>query len=307
MKICDASTGKTLVTIDSHRNQIHGVAWSPDSSRLALASDDGTADIWDAKSGSRTVSLLGHGGPVYDITWLPDGSRVATDSTDGTIRLWNPANGLEVLRLSRQDKAITAARFSPNGLSIASTDSSHIIEIDDAFAGFATERSPAILGELARRIACDPNDLYNLRLRAELHAAAEQWDLATSDAREFLLRSPATRCYVTGWAIGSAGEASWQPLPMSAAGYLDVGSGQTPHAEAPTRARARIFAPSPVRRTICIHGTQPQRITLDGSAIYPSLDDPKGVALELTPGWHTLIVELARDPINQVFDFTLTE
>ena len=40
------------------------LAWSPDGTRLATASDDGTVRIWDPTTGHPTTTLTGHTGAV---------------------------------------------------------------------------------------------------------------------------------------------------------------------------------------------------------------------------------------------------
>jgi hypothetical protein len=64
------------------------VAFSPDGSRLATASDDGTARLWDVASGKPLIVLRGHPAPVVAVAFSPDGSRLATAGADGTARLW---------------------------------------------------------------------------------------------------------------------------------------------------------------------------------------------------------------------------
>ncbi|HYF65683.1 MAG TPA: hypothetical protein VD886_22835, partial [Herpetosiphonaceae bacterium] len=52
------------------------LAWSPDSSRLALALDHGPAGVWDATTGAQRWRLAGHSKPIISVEWHPDGRRV---------------------------------------------------------------------------------------------------------------------------------------------------------------------------------------------------------------------------------------
>jgi WD40 repeat protein len=64
------------------------VAWSPDGTRVATASDDQTARVWDAASGLVVTPPLVHKGFVTVVAWSPDGKRIATASDDQTARVW---------------------------------------------------------------------------------------------------------------------------------------------------------------------------------------------------------------------------
>ena len=65
------------------------VAWSPDGTRLAVASVIG---IWlyDAATGAE-VALLSHPFRVWSVSFSPDGALLASSSSDGTILLWDMA------------------------------------------------------------------------------------------------------------------------------------------------------------------------------------------------------------------------
>ena len=71
---------------------IHGVAYSPDSSRLAVASSIGIL-IHDAQTGEELRRLKGHRAEVYSVAFSPEGTTLASGSGDDTIRLWDAAAG----------------------------------------------------------------------------------------------------------------------------------------------------------------------------------------------------------------------
>jgi WD40 repeat protein len=87
-RVWDAASGKELAVCRGHTRQVESVAFSPDGSRLATASDDQTARLWDAESGKELAVLRGHEGPVRSVAFSPDAARLATTSSDGTARLW---------------------------------------------------------------------------------------------------------------------------------------------------------------------------------------------------------------------------
>ncbi len=86
-------------TLIGHRSEVRSVSWSPDGTRLATGSTDGTAKVWDAAGGQELLTLRGHAGAVCSVSWSPDGTRLATGSMDGTAKVWDAAGGRELLTL----------------------------------------------------------------------------------------------------------------------------------------------------------------------------------------------------------------
>ena len=68
--------------------------FSPDSTTLATAGDDGLILLWDMddiaanKDDAEPVILSGHKGKVVGLSFSSDGSKLASASWDGSIGLW---------------------------------------------------------------------------------------------------------------------------------------------------------------------------------------------------------------------------
>lgn len=94
-RIVDAKTGEVVQKLTGHRDGVRAMAFSPDGSRVATASWDGTARIWDVKSGVQRVQT-GHIGSVASVAFSPDGRQLITGGSDGAVRVWDTETGQEL-------------------------------------------------------------------------------------------------------------------------------------------------------------------------------------------------------------------
>ncbi|KAK3305100.1 uncharacterized protein B0T15DRAFT_554966, partial [Chaetomium strumarium] len=112
--------GACLQTLEGHRDRVYSVAWSPDASRLASASDDETVKIWDPTTGQCVATLGGHSDSVYSVAWSPDASRLASASGDDTVKIWDPATGQCVATLEGHRGPVMSIAWSPDASRLAS-------------------------------------------------------------------------------------------------------------------------------------------------------------------------------------------
>jgi WD40 repeat protein len=116
-----------------HEQDVNAVAWSPDGSRLATASDDGTVRIWDAQGAADTVALTRrHGDRVYAVAWSPDGKRLAGGSRDRNVTIWDVETWAEMGVLTGHDDSVGALAWSPDGDRLATASSDRTVRIWDA-------------------------------------------------------------------------------------------------------------------------------------------------------------------------------
>ncbi|MGH3077810.1 MAG: WD40 repeat domain-containing protein, partial [Gaiellaceae bacterium] len=94
--IRDAGTGEKLETLAGHKAQVLAVGVSPDGSRVATGSLDGTARLWNAATGDPGHVLLAHKGGVLATRFSGDGTRLATLGADRAVRVWDVRTGREL-------------------------------------------------------------------------------------------------------------------------------------------------------------------------------------------------------------------
>ncbi len=124
-----------LGSILEHANPVRSAAFSPDSTRLVTASDDGTTRVWNAADGQLIAELKGHTGDVNSAAFSPDGTRLVTASRDQTARVWNAADGSLIAELKGHTGDVNSAAFSPDGTRLVTASDDDTARIWNAADG----------------------------------------------------------------------------------------------------------------------------------------------------------------------------
>lgn len=103
------------------KGKIHQVAYSPDGTIVAVATQIGLW-LYDVKNNNNKSSfLLPHKCSVESIAFSPDGKFLATGSNDNLVRLWNVYTGKLKNTFIGQSREISSVVFSSNGNKLVST------------------------------------------------------------------------------------------------------------------------------------------------------------------------------------------
>lgn len=125
MGIINLHTGQAWMPLEGHSAAVNSVAFSPDGSLLATASDDMSVRLWTEETGQgmrgfqEQAVFQGNTEPVKSVAFHPKGELIASASSDGngngSVRLWNVATGEQ----QRTIDGVNVVAFSPGGKLIA--------------------------------------------------------------------------------------------------------------------------------------------------------------------------------------------
>jgi len=118
VNLWDVATGtETGVRLGSHASNINQVAYSPDRTRIATASSDGTVRLWESSSGELLhAPFTDHGGRVLSVAFHPNGRVLATGGFDRRIFLYDLRNDRPIGEpLVGHSNWVRSLYFSPQG------------------------------------------------------------------------------------------------------------------------------------------------------------------------------------------------
>jgi len=131
-------TSRVVATLHGHTMDIFGVAVSPDGTRLATLSDDGSIKIWDTTSNQELLTIstgITQKNLSRFISFSPDGKRLITPAGEHLAKVWEVDSGKESLTLSGHADEVLTTAFSPDGQMIATGSYDTTAKLWDATNG----------------------------------------------------------------------------------------------------------------------------------------------------------------------------
>ncbi len=155
-----------------------GLAFSPDSRRIATASSDpgSVLELWEVETGRRLSTVPIEVGRVSALAYSPDGQQVATACSDGSVRLRDVATEAWAGSLLGHTGTVYDVAYSPDGRRIVTGSLDETVRVWDRF----TRGSIHVLrghGSFVRAVAIDP-DGRRIASASEDNAV-RLWDAAT--------------------------------------------------------------------------------------------------------------------------------
>lgn len=113
-----------------HDAPVRSVVFSPDGSRTATSSSDGTVRLWDTASGREIYRWQGPAAGAAAVAFTPDGRRLAVEAPEVGTFVWDTSTGERKSRLSSHTRTIVAAAYSDNGHYFASASDDRLVVFD---------------------------------------------------------------------------------------------------------------------------------------------------------------------------------
>jgi WD40 repeat protein/serine/threonine protein kinase len=151
------------------------LAFSPDGTRLAWGSSDGSVTVWDLVARQECHVLKGHQRQLVGLRFSSDGKWLVSASEDTAIKVWDVETG-KVYRNLEGDFINHDVDFSPDSQQLASSQANGVVKLWDLATGKQIRTFQGHGGGVLR-IAYSPD---GQRLAsANMAGLVEVWDLAT--------------------------------------------------------------------------------------------------------------------------------
>lgn len=112
---------KFVNILKGHTGAVLSMIFSPDSSKVVTACEDGKVRVFSSGSWDLLHTLAGHDGVVHWAEFSPNGQWIASAGEDKTVRIWSVGTGDLVQTLRESDAPVLTVAFSPDSQYVAAS------------------------------------------------------------------------------------------------------------------------------------------------------------------------------------------
>jgi WD40 repeat protein len=109
----------TIMRFIGHESDIRDIAFHPNNSWIASASEEGIVKLWEMHSGTTINTFYSSAPDIWEIEFNPTFSLLAVINGQDYIEIWETTSGVLRTKLTGHDSQITAV-FSPDGKELVS-------------------------------------------------------------------------------------------------------------------------------------------------------------------------------------------
>jgi WD40 repeat protein len=182
-------------TLRGHTKEILSLAWSPDGTRLASGSADGTLRLWEGSSGTPLFTSEDYMGWGIEVQWSPGGTRLLSWASDYGIRLWDGRSVTLLHELGREEHPvhldyIHPVQWSPNGIWLTSRSVEGTVCLWNGING----KLVSILGRNMGDVFWSPD---GTQLASYATETMQVWDESSGQSLQILQRG--TNAWLLEW------------------------------------------------------------------------------------------------------------
>ncbi len=130
VRLRDANSGYCIAEF---QGRYRGIAFHPDSQRIACGTEDGGISIFEVPSGRPLGHIeSAHHSACLDVAFSPDGSRLASAGNDNRLRLWDAETLEPLLEFPGHRSYVHSVAWSPDGTMLASGSGDRVVRVWDS-------------------------------------------------------------------------------------------------------------------------------------------------------------------------------